>query len=182
MRRTILACLLPLAACVSQDLESIELPPRPVPQTQAEVAFVSRLFNQLQPVSIADEREYCGLIGIDKQGQLTATKPRKGRESSCLPPSTSWTGMTVVASYHTHGSYSHDYLTEVPSFDDMRTDIEDGTDGYVATPGGRLWYIDARAREARLICGVGCLVRDPNHFDDPDFPIADSYSLWQLLD
>lgn len=182
MHRLIHALFLLLAACATQNLDTIQMPPRPVPQTQAEVAFVSRLFNTIQPVSIADRREYCGLIGINGEGQFTATEPRKGRESSCLPPSLDRANMTVIASYHTHGAYDHEYLTEVPSFDDMRTDIEDGTDGYVATPGGRLWYIDARAREARMICGVGCLVRDPNHVDDPNYAIVPTYGLWELLD
>lgn len=170
----------PLAACVVEDLETLEMAQRPVAQTPTEIAFVSRLFNELQPLSIAQDREYCGLIGVDSNGQYVASEPRRGRRASCLPPMPSSADFTVVASYHTHGSYSLEYFTEVPSFDDMRTDIEDGTDGYIATPGGRMWYVDARNRVARQICGRNCLVPDPNHRDDPDFFVAPTYTLDQL--
>ncbi|MEO0400764.1 MAG: DUF4329 domain-containing protein [Pseudomonadota bacterium] len=169
-----------LLACVPDDLQTVQMAPRPVPQTQTEVAFVSRLFNDIQPASIAQDREFCGLIGVDARGALIATEPRRGRVSSCLPPAPSSVGFTVVASYHTHGASSPEYLTEIPSFDDMRTDIEDNTDGYIATPGGRMWYVDARRRVARQICGLNCLIPDPNHRDDPDFPVRQTYSLNQL--
>ena len=175
----LMACLA-VAACMEDDLDSIQMAPRAVPQTEAEVAFVSRLFNDIQPESIAQDREYCGLIGIDAAGALIATEPRRGRVSSCLPPNPNAVGFVVVASYHTHGASSLEYLTEVPSFDDMRTDIEDDTDGYVATPGGRMWYVDARNRVARQICGLNCLIPDPNHIEDPDFPVEATYTLEDL--
>ncbi|WP_299149620.1 DUF4329 domain-containing protein [uncultured Tateyamaria sp.] len=172
--------MLALGACAPDDLGTVQMAPRALPQSQAEVAFVSRLFNDIQPRSIAEDREYCGLIGLDPAGALVATEPRRGRVSSCLPPDPRFVGFTVVASYHTHGSYSPEFLTEVPSFDDMRTDIEDDTDGYIATPGGRLWYVDARARVARQVCGVSCLIPDPNYREDPDFPVRQTYTLNQL--
>lgn len=169
-----------LSACVVEDLNSVAMPARAVPQTQDEVAFVSRLFNDIQVQSIAEDREYCGLIGIDAGGDFVATEPRRGRTASCLPPDPGFANFQVIASYHTHGSSSPDYFTEIPSFDDMRTDIEDGTDGYIATPGGRMWYVDARARVARQICGLNCLIPDPNHTDDPDYPVYQSYTLDDL--
>ena len=175
--------LLPLAACDAYEpipVGSIVMSARPLPQTQAEVAFATDLFNGVQAQSITERREYCGLIGVDATGQYVATPARRGGKSSCLPPMTAGAGSTVLASYHTHGAYDPDYLTEVPSFDDIRTDIEDDTDGYVATPGGRLWYVDARAQEARLICGAQCLVSDVRFEEDPAFPVLPRYSLDDL--
>lgn len=170
-----------LAACDAPvDPESIVMSPRPLPQTQAEIAFATDLFNGLQAQSITEKREYCGLIGVDAAGRYVATPPRRGRQSSCLPPMTAGPGVTVLASYHTHGAYDPDFLTEIPSFDDIRTDIEDDTDGYVATPGGRLWYVNARAKEARLICGAMCLVSDVAFEEDPAFPVQDRYALEDL--
>lgn len=155
---------------------------RSISQTPEEIDFVAGLFNAIQPKSIAEQREYCGLIGMGRDGQFVATEPRRGKAASCLPPSPRWQNIQVIASYHTHGAADLEYFTEIPSFDDMRTDIEDGTDGYIATPGGRLWYVDARARVARQLCGPGCIVGDPNHVDDPDMFVQQSYTLQELLE
>lgn len=166
--------------CDAPDPAQIVMAPRALPQTASEIAFATDLLNGLQVPSIEEEREYCGLIGVDRAGNYVATAARRGGVASCLPPSTAGAGVTVLASYHTHGSYDPNYLTEIPSYDDMRTDIEDGTDGYVATPGGRLWYVDARAQEARLICGRQCLISDAAFEDDPTFPVRNQYSLQDL--
>lgn len=180
--RTLSLCFVfaALSACVVEDLDTLQMPPRPVPQSQTEIAFVSRLFNDIQVESIEQDREFCGLIGLDGNGNYVASEPRRGRTSTCLPPSPGSVGFTVVASYHTHGSSSLDYFTEIPSFDDMRTDIEDGTDGYIATPGGRMWYVDARNRIARQICGLNCLIPDPDHIEDPDYDVRQTYTLDDL--
>jgi len=176
----LIPALFALSACAVAPVDTIEMDPRPIAQTQREVAFVSGLFNEIQSRSIAENREYCGLMGIDSTGAYVASLPRRGSVATCLPPSRSSVGFQVIASYHTHGSASLNYFTEIPSYDDMRTDIEDGTDGYIATPGGRLWYVDARARMARQLCGLDCLVDDPNHVEDPDYPVYQRYSLSQL--
>ncbi|MEX0308913.1 MAG: DUF4329 domain-containing protein [Tateyamaria sp.] len=166
--------------CDTPDPADIVMAPRAVPQTPQEIAFASDLLNGLQVQSIEDGREYCGLIGVDGSGTYVATPARRGQSASCLPPLRMGGGVTVLASYHTHGSYDPEYLTEIPSYDDMRTDIEDGTDGYISTPGGRLWYIDARAQMARLICGAQCLVSDVTFREDPEFPVFPSYTLDDL--
>ncbi|MBY5932988.1 DUF4329 domain-containing protein [Tateyamaria omphalii] len=184
MTRYLGLCLFLAAACDALppdvNVADIVMDPRPIPQTATEVAFATDLFNELQVRSIDEGREYCGLIGIDASGDYVATTARRGDAVSCLPPQSAGRNVTVLASYHTHAAYDPEYLTEVPSFDDMRTDIEDGTDGYIATPGGRLWYIDARAQEARLICGAGCLVSDVRFEEDPDFPVRNRYTLYDL--
>ncbi|MEM8655481.1 MAG: DUF4329 domain-containing protein [Pseudomonadota bacterium] len=180
MTRSLGLLFLALAACDAPDPSTIVMSARPLPQTQAEIAFATDLFNGVQGRSITEEREYCGLLGVDEAGRYVATPPRRGGKSSCLPPMSAGPGVTVLASYHTHGAYDPDFLTEIPSFDDIRTDIEDDTDGYVATPGGRLWYVDARAQEARLICGAMCLVSDVAFEEDPEFPVRTRYTLQDL--
>ncbi|MEP5632286.1 MAG: DUF4329 domain-containing protein [Tateyamaria sp.] len=180
MRILPLCLALSLSACVAQDVSQIRMAPRPLPQTQAEIAFVSALFNDVQPTSFGEDREYCGLIGVNANGDYVATTPRRGKVSTCLPPAPSNVSFTVLASYHTHGAYSPQYFTEIPSFDDIRTDIEDGTDGYIATPGGRFWYVNARAQRASQICGLECLVPDPAHVEDPEFPVFQTYTLDDL--
>ena len=180
MRAVTIALVFALSACVVEDVASVQMAPRAVAQTQTEIAFGSRLFNDIQGQSIAEDREYCGLIGIDDAGNYVATEPRRGRTATSLPPDPDFANFTVLASYHTHGSYNTEYFNEVPSFDDMRTDIEDGTDGYIATPGGRMWYVDARAQVAYQICGLNCLVPDPEHRDDPAFPVQQTYTLDDL--
>ncbi len=183
MNKAVFLCaLLPLAACLTEDVDSIQMASRALPQSQNEIAFMSRVFNDIQPTSIAEGREYCGLIGVDEFGEMVATPPRRGRTSSCLPPAPNAVNFTVLASYHTHGAWSPEFLTEIPSFDDMRTDIEDGTDGYIATPGGRMWYVDARNRVARQICGLNCLIPDPGFQVDPDYPVESTYTLDDLRD
>lgn len=180
MRYIIALSLLFLASCATYDPADIIMEPRAKAQTRNEVAYMSRFFSEIQPTSFSTRRELCGLLGVDAAGNFVATQPVVGRASSCLPPNPGSVGFTVLASYHTHGAWHPQYLTEVPSFSDIRTDIEDGTDGYLATPGGRLWYIDARAKLARQICGEGCLPKDPGYRRDPTYSIQQTYTLDQL--
>ena len=44
----------------------------------------------------------------------------------------------------------------------MEGDEDEGIDGWVATPGGRLWYIDTTDMVTFQICGIGCLPSDPD--------------------
>jgi len=145
-----------------------------------EVAFVKALFAQLQPVSIDKNREYCGYIGFDGGGVLAASKPGKGRAGSCVPNDPVELD-TVLASYHTHGAYSPDYYNEVPSGEDMEGDEAEGIDGWVATPGGRLWYIDTQDMVAAQVCGLGCVASDPDFVAGDMGPIEVSYSYDELV-
>jgi len=58
--------------------------------------------------------------------------------------------------------------------------MEDGVDGYVATPGGRLWFIDGQSGRARQICGLGCLTQDPDFKPEIYGPIKQSYTLGEI--
>jgi hypothetical protein len=141
--------------------------------------FAAALFDRIQPLSIADGVEYCGLLGIGADGRLAATRARRGDADSCRPDDEPH-GLDVLASYHTHGAYDRDADTEVPSLDDLHSDIDEGIDGYIATPGGRLWLNDAEARQSFLLCGPGCIAADPDYRPCPAFPPGDSYTLGTL--
>ena len=149
-------------------------------QDTAEVELIRRIFAEIQPVSIREKREYCGYVGINAQGSIAYSKPVPGEAGSCLPDDP--VNLSVItASYHTHGNFSPDYWNEVPSVDDVEGDIDEGIDGYVATPGGRLWYIDSEARMMSQLCGLGCLPSDPEFVPGSDGDIAQSYSLDALI-
>lgn len=59
------------------------------------------LFDTIQPWSIRENVEYCGYIGHDRSGQLTATKAARGDMASCEIP-VEPEGFRIIASYHTH--------------------------------------------------------------------------------
>ncbi|MEM6887179.1 MAG: DUF4329 domain-containing protein [Pseudomonadota bacterium] len=159
--------------------EDVQVPPRDTPQTREEVEAVRAVFNAVQPASIANNREYCGYIVINELGLFDATDARRGRIASCTPR---WpgSGVEVLASYHTHAAYDPDYDGEIPSYDDLASDILEAVDGYIATPAGRIWYVNANRKEARLVCGPGCVVSDPAYVPEVDYIIRERYTLDDL--
>ena len=44
---------------------------------------------------------------------------------------------------------------------DIEADEDEGVDGFVATPGGRLWYVDTKDMIVRQLCSLNCLPQDP---------------------
>lgn len=150
-------------------------------QAAEELALVKRIFAQLQGISISKNREYCGYIGRDAQGRLAFTKAKRGRKGSCTPNDPVELAV-VTASYHTHGAYSPNYVNELPSVDDVEGDEAEGVDGWVATPGGRLWYIDTSDMVISQICGVGCLPSDPNFVLGDTGSIEPSYHYNELVE
>lgn len=167
-----------LVAC-TQDPAFVDVPPRAQPQSRAELEYARATLNSIQEQSIARNREYCGYIGVDSFGRFLATTPVRGRESRCRPKSPRG-DFLVLASYHSHGGFSEVYDSEVPSYEDLTTDILEEIDGYVATPGGRMWYVDARRKEARLVCGPNCLLSDPAYRDEVLDPLRTRYTLEDL--
>lgn len=150
-------------------------------QDSAEIAFVKGILAGLQPQSIAENVEYCGVIGFDDAGDLVSSPVSRGDESSCLVEDDGPV-VVAIASFHTHAAFAPDYASEFPSVDDVEGDDAEGIDGYVATPGGRLWFIDT-AEEIIIsqICGVGCLPSDPDFTPGSDGNIAQSYSYNELV-
>lgn len=149
-------------------------------QDTAESALARAVLSQLQPLSIAENREYCGYLGLDDAGRLVASAATPGDESSCLADDPA--NITVItASYHTHAAYSPDYDSEIPSGDDVEGDEAEGIDGYVSTPGGRFWYIDTTDDVLSQLCGIGCLPSDPAFVPGDFGPIAQSYTFQELI-
>lgn len=146
-----------------------------------EIDFVKGVFLQIQNTSIAKRREYCGYIGRDADGNLAATEAVPGTMASCLPVWPASHEMTVIASYHTHGAFDLGYFNEIPSDVDLEGDMSLGIDGWIATPGGRLWFNDGKDGEARLVCGVACLPVSPEFYKGVNGDIAKSYTLSELI-
>jgi hypothetical protein len=154
--------------------------PGAVAQEASEMAAARAILMELQPRSFAENREYCGYIGILPDGRHMATEVTRGRRDSCLSRGDESRFLEVTASFHTHAAFEWDADSEVPSVEDVLGDMEEGVDGYVATPGGRFWFIDGARGVARQICGLGCLGQDPDFVEGAAGPIAMQYTLEQL--
>lgn len=147
-------------------------------QDGAELRLMKRVFETAQTLSFKNNREYCGYLVLDENNRLNHTKLTKGREESCLADDfpEEW---TPIASYHTHGAHVDGESFELPSYEDVEGDEEEGVDGYIATPGGRLWYSDSTERTVNLIC-VGCVPADPRFEEHPDDAPYDFYTYDEL--
>lgn len=157
---------------------------RPAPVREAtadgaELGFVTALLADMNRRSFAMNREHCGYVGLDPMGNWMASPVIAGAEASCALP-TIPPGMTVVASVHTHSTYSPYYASEWPTAQDVATDRASGIDGYISTPGGRLWHVDTDAMVVRDLCGRGCLPQDPGYVAADDGPLRPVMSYAQL--
>ncbi|MFQ6547489.1 DUF4329 domain-containing protein [Aestuariibius sp. 2305UL40-4] len=144
-----------------------------ISQDAGEAAFAKALADRIQPISFKENRELCGYIGRDVFGNPASSEIRVGTYATCtLPP---WPDkLDVTATFHTHSTYHPDYISEFPSPDDIESDLAKDLNGYIATPGGRLWFNDTAGRTIRLICTTGCVPQDPEfqkETTDPDLSI-----------
>jgi hypothetical protein len=142
-------------------------------QDAVELVVAKEVLTRLQPLSFEKRREYCGYIGYNADGIMIATKPTAGDQASCGAPFPR--DMAVTASYHTHGDFDAGYFNEVPSIIDMEGDAEFYMNGYVSTPGGRMWFIDTQVLKAYQVCGIGCLPKATGFQKGKDGDIADAY-------
>lgn len=171
--------LLTLNACRSSEIYEKHYD-RPEAQSPAEIEFVKATLSNLQTISIAENREYCGYIILTTSGEYKASPPKRGRKGYCVTKDLG-EDVQILASYHTHGAYSERFESELPSSDDLLSDIEEAVDGYIATPGGRIWYNDATTETSALLC-ADCITADPN-YDPLDIPdIQQKYTLDELFD
>lgn len=149
------------------------------PRTDAEVDFAKSVLNALQEKSFAQDLEYCGFIGLDEDGNFAATKAVRGEDDGCQPEEPE-KYFDILASYHTHAAFSEGFDSERPSTIDLEADVEEGIDGYIATPGGRLWFNDAAAQESRMLCDRSCLISDALYEPFDEVPLRSVYNLDQL--
>lgn len=133
---------------------------------------------EVQILSLDSGREYCGYF-VDKGDEIVATPPRRGRYDECLSAEPLG-DVEIIASYHSHGAFSVNADSEVPSVDDILSDRDEGIDGYVVTPGGRVWFHDLDRDRIYQICGQGCVAADPDHDDELFEPVRSRYTLKAL--
>lgn len=139
-------------------------------------AFAKTVLNDLQPASIAEQREYCGYIYRDANGALASTAAQSGTLDAC---DYGFAPTTTVASFHTHGNHLPAYDSEIPSVDDALASVDTGISDFLVTPGGRLWWIGADGVSVQL-CGENCMVADATYAPDPALPVDSRYSLREL--
>ncbi len=149
------------------------------PDDAAAYAFARAFLDGLQPRSIAARAEYCGYFFVGPDGQIAATPPRRGSFAACDMPAPR-PGDAVFASYHTHSAFDPRYDNEVPSVTDLLSDFEFAIDGYVSTPGGRVWHVDFGSQSTEQICGLRCVYQDPGFRPLGESGIRARYTLPQL--
>ncbi|MGR3436364.1 MAG: DUF4329 domain-containing protein [Shimia sp.] len=155
------------------------LPATALAQSAEEVAMAKRVLAAHQPPSFANDLEYCGYLGWDAAGTFTTTETITGDAEGCTPEAPD--GFDWILSWHTHAAFNDEYDSEVPSVIDVEADEAEGIDGFVATPGGRLWYVDTTDMEVRQLCGLGCLPQDPAFVPGIQGVIEESYTYEELL-
>ena len=147
-------------------------------QDNSEIRYMKGIFAQIQPLSFRDNVEYCGYVGFDANDNYVASRIIRGKTDECAPE---WPeNFEPFASFHTHAGFDREAYSEVPSVTDMESDEDEGVDGWVATPGGRLWFIDTNDMIASQICGIGCLDKDPKFVRGAQGPIEVSYTYREL--
>ena len=62
----------------------------------------------------------------------------------------------------------------------LPADADEEVNGWLVTPGGRIWYIDSERGVTRQICGRNCVPADPNFEPEVFGPIKKSYTLRDL--
>ncbi len=161
------------------DISGLGVPVIEATASGEELALVTAILTDLQRRSFATGREHCGYIGLGPSGRWTASSIVAGDEAACpLPPAPPT--MRVAASFHTHSTYSPFYASEWPTTQDVATDRASGIDGYISTPGGRLWHVDTDTMTVRQLCGRGCLPQDPDYVGAEDGPLRSVMTYEQL--
>ncbi len=152
------------------------LAPAASAQDAEESEYVQALMTSMNQLSVRFNREVCGFILQDAQGNYSSTKVSWGGEANCasLPIEP---GVRPVSSWHTHAAWGLGYDGEVPSIQDVEGDMRFGVNGWIATPGGRLWYVNGTTGFITQACGRGCLPSDPDFYPEEHGPVGETYSL-----
>lgn len=180
MKKLMMLGLLALWACAPANTGIRQASvPVDTSNSTAEAQLAKSALSALQAPSFAANTEFCGYIYRDVSGQMQISQAVQGEEDSCLPPELP-NNAVILASFHTHGAFSLDASAEFPSPSDVLADEAEGIDGYVSTPGGRLWFVDSSELTVSQLCGIGCLPQDPNFQAGIDGPVAPFYTLSQL--
>ncbi len=149
--------------------------------SEIEVQAVLERFEPIQLLSFAAGFEYCGYLVRSPQGTLAFTEIVRGGPDGCTPLGPP-PDVELVASVHTHGAYDPLVPAEFPTVMDIDSDHREGVNDYIATPGGRLWYVNGTTLTVRQLCNSGCLPQDPELQPGDDGIIALRYTRQELLE
>jgi len=167
-----------LSLSVAQAQENKPLP-NAQPRKSEEIALVKATPSEAQIQSIAQNREFCGYFGYNDDGEMVSSDVTTGELDACTPV---WPdNLDVFASWHTHAGYDESAWSEVPTVIDIEADEGEGVDGYVGTPGGRVWYTDTTDMVVSQVCGLGCIRSDPKFVKGSEGEIAQSYTYEEML-
>ncbi|AHM02944.1 hypothetical protein roselon_00503 [Roseibacterium elongatum DSM 19469] len=155
---------------------ALPVPMAATAQSEAETEFMMGLMEAMNQLSVRFNREVCGFVLVDDAGNFSSTKVSWGGHASCasLPLQQ---GATVVSSWHTHAAWARQYDNEVPSIQDVEGDMRMGVNGWVGTPGGRLWFVHGRSGTIRQVCGPDCLPSDPASVNEVHSAPNQTYTL-----
>ncbi|MEM7195019.1 MAG: DUF4329 domain-containing protein [Pseudomonadota bacterium] len=115
------------------------------PRLVAQHNAARNILNEINPVSVAQNREFGGYVLRNADGTFSTTTPIRGDASSVAlpnPASQAPAGGATVASYHTHAGPDPRFLNEQFSAADLAGDRFFNIDGYLGTPGGKFLYHD----------------------------------------
>ena len=112
-----------------------------------------QVLNQINPVSVRQNREHGGWIYRNADGTFGYTEPVAGTLASVDigPKSVVPGGTTASASYHTHGGPDPRFDNENFSPADLLSDIVQQVDGYLGTPAGFMKLHDFRSGDISVL-------------------------------
>lgn len=174
-------CAIAFAAIIFNQLTRERSPARErVVSTDKLTSYARDVLEDIQSRSIAKNQEYCGVIFEDEDGNLKTSTIYEGDRAACVLDWGVPLGNHVVASFHSHAAHDEDFDSEVPSVEDLASDFDARIDGFVSTPGGRIWHVQWREEEAVQMCGEGCLEQDPNYLRAGSERVPRRFSLEDL--
>ena len=126
------------------------------PRFNSQQLAARQVLNEVNPKSIAQNREWGGYVYRNGDGSYSFTNAVQGPPISVLlpaPESAAPSGSVTTASYHTHAAFDPRYDNENFSPQDILSDSLFGIDGYLATPEGQFKYHNVRSGRIRTLGG-----------------------------
>ena len=130
------------------------------PRFGSQQMAARQVLNEVNPRSIAQNREWGGYVYRNADGSYSYTNAVQGNATSVLlpaPASAAPNGAVTTASYHTHAAFDPRYDNENFSPQDILSDELFGLDGYLATPRGQFKYHDVRRSRVITLGGPGSI-------------------------
>ena len=119
-------------------------------KNQQDAAFL--VLNNINPISVKENREYGGLIVRNQDGSFGSTKPIPGDVSSVRIPDDIAPAFTVpTAFYHTHGGPDPNFDNENFSPQDISIAIATNRDSYLGTPDGSFKFYNVSRGQVKTL-------------------------------